>query len=478
MFCDISKAFDRVWHKGLIFKLKQYGLSENILKWISSYLQYRKQRVFVNSEFSNEKHINAGVPQGSVLGPLLFLVYVNDIADSLHSVTRLFADDSSLAVTSNDNEYIQATLNHDLDIISKWATQWLVQFNPSKTEVLYLSLMKNNARPSIVFQNTQLNFVVNHKHLGVTLSEDGSWHTHITNIANSAAKVLGTMRMLKFKLRRRSLNQIYVSYLSPIMEYASIVWENCTQYEKDLLDKIQYDAARIVTGLTRSVSINKLLNEIGWVSLKDRRQMQKLILMFKYSKGELPDYLNSHFPDLVINTNNYFLRNQMNYASIVRRLVIYSNSTIPSSVRMWNELDIDIRNSDTLSTFKNKLKHIYKPADVPSFLLSGYRFYQVHHARIRNNCSNLNADLFTNHLRESPECACGYANEDAEHYFFRCSNFTNQRHQLFVMTRGFHPLSPHKLLYGINTFGDEENKILFTHVQSYIKATKRFEPAS
>ena len=92
--------------------------------------------------------------------------------------------------------------------------------------------MKTDARPSIRFQDTQLNFVQNHKHLGVTLSEDGSWHTHITNIANSAAKVLGTMRILKFKLKRKSLNQIYVSYLSPIMEYASIVWDNCTQYSQ------------------------------------------------------------------------------------------------------------------------------------------------------------------------------------------------------------------------------------------------------
>jgi hypothetical protein len=85
------------------------------------------------------------------------------------------------------------------------------------------------------------------------------------------------MRMLKFKLKRQSLNQIYVSYLRPILEYASIVWDNCTTYEMETLDKIQYEAARIVTGLTRSVSIERLLNEIGWVSLSDRRIIQKLI---------------------------------------------------------------------------------------------------------------------------------------------------------------------------------------------------------
>ena len=165
VFCDISKAFDRVWHKGLIFKLKQYGFSGNLLNWYSNYLQNRKQKVFVGTTFSDEKCLTAGVPQGSVLGPLLFLIYVNDIADSLASVTRLFADDSSLAVSSRDKNYIERTINNDLDIISTWAKQWLIQFNAAKTEVMYFSLSRNNNdAPDIYFQNTLLSFVHSHKH--------------------------------------------------------------------------------------------------------------------------------------------------------------------------------------------------------------------------------------------------------------------------------------------------------------------------
>ena len=101
-FCDISKAFDRVWHTGLIFKLKQYGITGKLNSWIENYLSNRKQRVFVGSSFSKTKYVNSGVPQGSVLGPLFFLIYVNDIADSLQSSTRLFADDCSLAVSSTN----------------------------------------------------------------------------------------------------------------------------------------------------------------------------------------------------------------------------------------------------------------------------------------------------------------------------------------------------------------------------------------
>jgi hypothetical protein len=102
----------------------------------------------------------------------------------------------------------------------------------------------------------QINFVDHHKHLGVTLSSDLKWHQHIQNITNSASKVLGTMTALKFKLKRSTLNQMYLSYMRPILEYASAVWDDCTNYEKETLEKLQYEAARVVTGLTRSVCID------------------------------------------------------------------------------------------------------------------------------------------------------------------------------------------------------------------------------
>ncbi len=128
VFCDISKAFDRVWHKGLIFKLKQNGLSGRLLQWIEDYLTNRKQQVAIRSTKSDLKLINAGVPQGSVLGPLLFLVYVNDITENLLSITRLFADDSSLSFTSSILNDLEGIINHDLQIINAWAKQWLVTF--------------------------------------------------------------------------------------------------------------------------------------------------------------------------------------------------------------------------------------------------------------------------------------------------------------------------------------------------------------
>ncbi len=162
VFCDISKAFDRVWHKGLLFKLEQSGINGDLLKWIENYLTNRKQRVTIKSTNSDLKLINAGVPQGSVLGPLLFLIYVNDITDNLLSITRLFADDSSLSFTSSNTDDLEGIINHDLQIISAWAKRWIVTFNPNKTEAILLTLRQVQ---HLMFDGTEISFVDDHKHL-------------------------------------------------------------------------------------------------------------------------------------------------------------------------------------------------------------------------------------------------------------------------------------------------------------------------
>jgi len=473
VFCDISKAFDRVWHRGLLHKLKENGINHKVLNWISNYLSKRSQSVFVGNSSSKAKYISAGVPQGSVLGPLFFLIYVNDITESLQSVTRLFADDSSLATTSNNPYSTEVLINTDLSNILEWSKQWLVNFNPAKTESMFCSLA-NFDKPKLTFDNHVINSVDFHKHLGLTLSCDGTWHNHIQNIIASTNKILGSMKALKFKLHRKTLNQIYLAYLRPHLEYGSIVWDNCTTYEKELLEKIQYEAARIVTGLTRSVSNTTLINETGWITLEQRRKIQKLILVYKYTRGELPSYLSNLFPPYVRDVNQYNLRNSDDFAIIPARLEIFKNSTIPSSVSLWNALDSNTKNSENLNSFKRKLNSIYKGSNVPSFFITGDRYYSVIHCRLRNKCSNLNFDLYTNHLRDDPFCEYCNEPEDSEHFLLRCRRYNDARLIMFQNTRPYHTLSTIKLLYGNPMLNDKENAIIFKEVQRFIKSTGRF----
>ena len=146
--------------------------------------------------------------------------------------------------------------------------------------------------------NTQIAEVNTHKHLGIILSHDCSWHAHIEYIKEKAWQRINIMRRLKFILDRKSLEIIYLSFIRPVLEYGDTIWENCSQYEKKELDKIQNEAARIVTGATVLVSLQSLYQEVGWESLQDRRLKHKLNLFFKMQHDLTPLYLSSLVPPI------------------------------------------------------------------------------------------------------------------------------------------------------------------------------------
>ena len=144
VFCDISKAFDRVWQRGLLYKLRRIGISGSLLSWFANYLKDRRQHVVLPGAPSNWSSINAGVPQGSILGPLLFLIYINDIVENINSSIRLLADDTSLYIIVDPTD-AAITLNSDLSKIHRGVTDWLVSFNPSKSESLIFSRKVNKS---------------------------------------------------------------------------------------------------------------------------------------------------------------------------------------------------------------------------------------------------------------------------------------------------------------------------------------------
>ena len=299
VFCDISKAFDRVWHAGLLLKLKTVGVAGSVLTWFKSYLSDRRQRVVLPGVNSNWTFIRAGVPQGSILGPLFFLLYINDIVSEIGSNIRLFADDTSLFIVVDNPVTAAGQLNIDLQKISQWATTWLVSFNPTKSEAMLFSRKLNRPHhPPIFMQNHQITEVDSHKHLGLYLSNDCTWHKHINYITEKAWTRINIMRRLKFKLDRKSLEQIYLVFIRPLLEYGDIIWDNCLQSEKQELEKIQIEAARIATGATKLVSIAALYREIRWDSLDERRRKHKLTLFYKMTNALAPLYLSSLFHKL------------------------------------------------------------------------------------------------------------------------------------------------------------------------------------
>ena len=213
VYLDMSKAFDKVWHEGLIFKLEQNGVSGNLLALLKDYLHNRKQRVVLNGVESDWAPIFSGVPQGSVLGPLLFLIYINDLEDGIKSHVKFFADDTSLFSIVKDPMTSAVDLNHDLDVIAKWAHQWKMCFNPDPTkpaeEVLFSCKKQCVQHPPLYFNNTEVKRVTEHKHLGLVLDSKLSFTKHINEKVTIARRWIGIIKHVSSYLPLKSLDQIY-----------------------------------------------------------------------------------------------------------------------------------------------------------------------------------------------------------------------------------------------------------------------------
>ena len=228
-----------------------------------------------------------------------------------------------------------------------------------------------------------INEVTSHKHLGLIFSNDCFWHEHFDYINSKAWFRINIMRKFKFKLDRKSLQIIYFSFIRPLLEYADVVWDNCTQNEVNELEKIQHKAARIVTGSTKLVSIHSLLQETGWETLSYRREKHELLLFFKRQNGFSPDYLSSLVPPIVGSTIHYNLRNDSDLHIVHANTQQYYNSFLPSVIRGWNELPEETRNLPTVASFKRKLNSVIEIP--PSYYFSGKRKGQIYHSRLTEN---------------------------------------------------------------------------------------------
>ncbi len=230
MYLDISKAFDRVWHDGLIFKLKRCGVSGQLLHLVKDFLKNRKQRTVLNGQSSNWGDIMAGVPQGSILGPLFFLVYINDLTAGLKCNVKLFADDTSLFTIVKDSNAAVSDMNHDLELISKWAHDWRMSFNPDpqKQAVELIFSNKKNVvnHPAVIFNNTPVMQVTEHKHLGITLDSKLSFSAHLNLVISKTRKGIGMSRFLSSYLPRATLNELYKLYIRPHLEYGDVIYHD------------------------------------------------------------------------------------------------------------------------------------------------------------------------------------------------------------------------------------------------------------
>jgi len=339
---DFSKAFDMVNHEKLLYKLHYYGIRGHTLKWIKSFLDNRSQSVVVNGYTSSTIPVSSGVPQGSVLGPLLFLIYINDLPEYVRSSkVRLFADDTaiylSLTVASHSS-----LLQQDLQQLEQWETKWDMQINPSKCQVIQITKRKTVIPTQYLLHNTILESVPSAKYLGVTISHDLSFNTHIDNITQKANQTLGFLRRNPKVHSPELKSTAYKTLVRPQLEYSSSVWSPHAAARIEQLESVQRRAARWAKhDFSRLSSVTDMLTSLNWRRLDLRRIDQRLVMFHNILHNQvaipIPDYLKPITrPSRTSHTKAF--------QNIQTTTDYHKFSFFPRTIIHWNALPPDIVN--------------------------------------------------------------------------------------------------------------------------------------
>ena len=325
--------------------------------------------------------------------------------------------------------------------------------------------------------------------MGVTLENNFTWSSHITKIAAKGSKCVGIMRRVSRDLPRSSLERLYLTMVRPILEYGGILFDGCPDTYLKKLDKVQREAALICTGAYRHTKTKNLMAELGWDSLQLRRANQKLCLMFKIQRKVAPPYLIESCPPLVGAISNYDLRNAENISLPPGKKTGYSNSYMPSAIRMWNKLHPDTKGRGSLDSFKYQLKKsTCKKKEKLYSRFNGVK--AINHTRMRLGLSGLKSQRHDYKHVTLPTCDyCGARREDVMHFMLQCGVFATKRAVFMNELKNFY--SPKNmfldlsrtlvqkqlincLLRGDPDLSERENIELFEIVQRYICHSKRF----
>ena len=277
---DISKAFGRVWYGGLLHKLKSYGISGPVFDLLSSFLSNRQLRVVQDGKSLQEYPVNAGVPQGSILGPTLFLVYINDLPDDVICDIAIYADDTTLCSKCDHASdlwqqlELASELESDLQDIVEWDKKWLVDFSAGKTQLVSFDRSNNTGAIDVKMDGSVLQEKSSFKMLGLTLSSKLDWGSYIVSVAKTASKTGALIRFMKLLSSAVAL-YLYKSTIRPCMEYCCHVWAGAPICYLELLDKLQKRICRTV-GPSLAVSLEPLAHS---------RNVASLSLFYRYYFG-------------------------------------------------------------------------------------------------------------------------------------------------------------------------------------------------
>jgi endonuclease/exonuclease/phosphatase family metal-dependent hydrolase len=349
IYLDFRKAFDSVPHRRLLSKLKAYGISGTLLKWIENFLHERVQKVRVGSAHSSETEVLSGIPQGSILGPILFTVFINDLPHDLNATCKIFADDTKIYETTENSQILQ----NDLYKLQDWSDEWNLYFNVNKCKVMHYG--KRNPRCEYVMnikdQTQKLTHCNEEKDLGVTFDNKLSFDTHIVNIVNKANQMLGIIRRNFTFLNRDVFLMLYKALVRPHLEYGNVVWSPFLKRQSKVIEGVQRRATKIVKECVE-MDYKERMKYLNLHSLKGRRLRGDLIEMYKIYNGVEDINKNEMFTMSTYGkTRNPEGKILQKHCNTNLRLNSFTYRIAP----YWNNLPSQYKTAPNINYFKNLL---------------------------------------------------------------------------------------------------------------------------
>ena len=358
---DFKKAFDLVDHQILLNKLEIYGIKDDTLSWFSTYVTSRKQQVSINNCKSDFRQISYGVPQGSILGPLLFLLFINDLPLHTNSVfTDLYADDTTLYDIQDSMEQIENNLQTALNSLEIWCKNNGMILNSAKTKVMFVTT--NQKRQRLQRQNLDLNFeneslgmVSNDKILGVFVDNNLTWTNHIKHLTKKMTSSIWLLSKIKKFLSQDHQIQFYKSYIQPHLDFCNIVWGSSSECNKLKILRLQKRACKVILDYQVEDSM-EAMSSLKIMSIYDRLYLRKAKFMFKVYNNLTPSYI----------TENFTIRNNVNTSINLRSSSTgcfippkpntegFKHSLRYSGCVVWNSLPADVKSAQTVETFHSR----------------------------------------------------------------------------------------------------------------------------